>query len=92
MEGGRGGVGPNLTDNAWINQPEKTLFKNIFHVVDNGSPTNPAMIAFGKNGVLSGFDIQNVAAYVYHINQEQQPITPAQGGAVPQGTEANWEK
>lgn len=92
MEGGRGGVGPNLTDNAWINQPESTLFKNIFHIVDNGSPNNATMIAFGKNGVLSGFDIQNVAAYIYHINQEQQPITPAQGGAVPQGTEANWEK
>lgn len=92
MEGGRGGVGPNLTDNYWINQPEKTLFKNVFHMVENGSPNNPAMVAFGKNGQLSGFDIQNVAAYVYHINQEKQPITPAQGGAAPQGTPANWQK
>jgi cytochrome c oxidase cbb3-type subunit 3 len=50
------------------------------------------MQAFGKNGVLTGFDIQNVAAYIYHINQEQSPITPAQGGAAPQGTVANWEK
>ena len=91
-DGGKGGIGPNLTDNNWINQPEKTLFKNVFHVVENGSPNNPAMQAFGKNGVLTGFDIQNVAAYVYHINQEQSPITPAQGGAAPQGTTANWEK
>ncbi|WP_027375969.1 c-type cytochrome [Kaistella palustris] len=91
-EGGRGGIGPNLTDNAWINQPEKTLFKNVFHMVENGSPNNPAMQAWGKNGVLTGFDIQNVAAYVYHINQEQNPITPAEGGAAPQGTVANWEK
>lgn len=91
-DGGKGGIGPNLTDNHWINQPEATLFKNIFHMVENGSPNNPSMQAFGKNGVLTGFDIQNVAAYVYHINQEIQPITPEQGGADPQGTPANWEK
>lgn len=89
MAGGAGGIGPNLTDNFWINQPEKTLFKNVFHLVENGSPNNPAMRAFGKTGELSGFDIQNVAAYVYHINQEQKP---AVGGAAPQGTAANWEK
>lgn len=91
-DGGKGGIGPNLTDNAWINLPEKTLFKNVFHIVENGSPNNPTMQAWGKNGVLTGFDIQNVAAYVYHINQEQPPITQAQGGAAPQGTPANWEK
>ena len=92
MENGKGGVGPNLTDNSWINQPEKTLFKTVFHVVENGSPNNPTMVAFGKNGTLTGFDIQNVAAYIYHINQEKQPITTAEGGAAPQGTPANWEK
>ena len=91
-EGGKGGIGPNLTDNFWINQPEKTLFKNVFYMVENGSPNNPTMQAWGKNGVVSGFEIQQVAAYVYHINQEQAPITPAKGGAAPQGTEAHWEK
>ena len=91
-DGGKGGIGPNLTDNAWINQPEKTLFKNVFHLVENGSANNPTMQAFGKNGVLTGFDIQNVAAYIYHINQEQTPITPDKGGAAPQGTPANCEK
>lgn len=91
MEGGRGGIGPNLTDNFWHNQDEKTLFKNVFHVVENGV-TGTAMQAWGKNGVLTGNDIQNVAAYVYHINQEQAPITVAEGGAVPYGTEAHWEK
>lgn len=91
-DGGKGGIGPNLTDNFWINQPQKTLFKNIFHMVENGSQNNPSMQAWGKNGVLTGFDIQNVAAYVYHINQEQPPITPDKGGAAPQGTEAHWEK
>ncbi|MGC4128797.1 MAG: c-type cytochrome [Bergeyella sp.] len=91
MDGGKGGIGPNLTDKFWKNQPEKTLFKNVFHIVENGV-TGTAMQAWGKNGVLTGNDIQNVAAYVYHINQEQAPITQAQGGAAPQGTEANWEK
>ncbi len=92
MDAGKGGIGPNLTDNFWINQPEKTLFRTIFHMVEDGSPTNPTMQAWGKNGVLTGKDIEKVAAYVYHINQEQAPITPAQGGAAPQGTEAHWEK
>lgn len=91
-EGGKGGIGPNLTDNYWINQPEKTLFKNVFYMVENGSTNNPTMQAWGKNGVISGNDIEKVAAYVYHINQEQAPITEAQGGAAPQGTEAHWEK
>lgn len=91
-EGGRGGIGPNLTDNSWINQKEKTLFKNVFWIVENGSPNNPTMQAWGKNGIITGNDIQKVAAYVYHINQEQAPITPEQGGAAPQGTPANWEK
>jgi len=91
-EDGRGGIGPNLTDNYWINQPEKTLFKNVFHMDWNGSPNNPAMRPFGKNGEVSGAEIEKIAAYVYHINQEQSPITPAQGGAAPQGTEAHWEK
>ncbi len=91
-DGGKGGIGPNLTDNFWINQPEKKLFKNVFNMAWNGSPNNPAMRAFGKNGELSGNDIEKIAAYVYHINQEQPPITTAQGGAAPQGTEAHWEK
>ncbi|MBB6371043.1 cbb3-type cytochrome c oxidase N-terminal domain-containing protein [Chryseobacterium shigense] len=91
-EDGSGGIGPNLTDNYWINQPEKTLFKNVFHMDWNGSPTNPAMRAFGKNGEVSGAEIEKIAAYVYHINQEQPPVTQAQGGAAPQGTEAHWEK
>lgn len=91
-EDGSGGIGPNLTDKFWINQPEKTLFKNVFHMDWNGSPNNPAMRAFGKNGEVSGAEIEKIAAYVYHINQELPPVTEAQGGAAPQGTEAHWEK
>jgi len=91
MDGGKGGIGPNLTDNFWNNQDEKTLFKNVFHIVENGV-TGTAMQAWGKNGVLTGKDIEKVAAYVYHINQEQKPITVAEGGAAPYGKEAHWEK
>lgn len=90
-DGGRGGIGPNLTDNFWHNQPEKTLFKNVFHVVENGV-TGTAMQAWGKNGVLTGNDIQNVAAYVYSINQMKKPISVQEGGAPPYGDEAHWEK
>ena len=90
-DGGRGGIGPNLTDNYWHNQPEKTLFKNVFHIVENGV-TGTAMQAWGKNGVLTGNDIQNVAAYVYSINLLQKPITVAEGGAPPYGKEVKWEK
>ncbi len=92
MDGARGGVGPNLTDDHWINIKEKTVFKNVFWMVQNGSPNNPAMVGFGKNGILTGNDIEKVAAYIYHINQQQPPITPAQGGAEPKGTVAQWEK
>ena len=88
-EGGKGGIGPNLTDDYWINKPEKTLFKNVFYMVENGSKNDPTMQAWGKNGVLTGFDIEKVAAYVYHINQE---MPDASGGAAPQGEKAAWEK
>lgn len=91
-EDGSGGIGPNLTDAYWINQPEKTLFKTVFHMDWNGSPTNPAMRPFGKNGEVSGAEIEKIAAYVYHINQELPPVTKDKGGAAPQGTEAHWEK
>lgn len=89
---GGGGIGPNLTDDYWINQPEKTLFKNIFHMDWYGSPTNPAMRPMGENGEVSGKDIEKIAAFVYHINQEIPDVTPAQGGAAPQGEVVKWEK
>ncbi len=88
QDGGKGGIGPNLTDDFWKNQYEKDLFKNVFHIVENGVP-GTQMQAWGKNGILTGFDIEKVAAYVYHINQE---MPDAVGGAAPQGTKAVWEK
>lgn len=90
-EGGKGGIGPNLTDTHWINIKEKSLFKNVFWMLENGSPNNPAMRPFIKEGTISGRDAEKIAAYIYHINQEAAPITSAQGGATPQGEVAQWE-
>lgn len=91
-DAGKGGIGPNLTDKNWINIKEKSLFKNVFWMLENGSPNNPTMRPFVKDGTISGRDAEKVAAYIYHINQEQNPISVAQGGAAPQGEIANWEK
>lgn len=87
-EGGAGGIGPNLTDDNWINVKQKKLIQNVFHMVWNGSENNPAMRGFGKGGELTGNDIQKIASYVYNINQE---IPDINGGAAPQGEKATWE-
>ncbi|TDM00523.1 MAG: cytochrome C [Flavobacteriaceae bacterium] len=87
--GGAGSVGPNLTDDHWINTPEKELFKNIFHMVWNGSPTNPQMVAFGKSKKIPGRDLEKIAAYVYHINQD---IADAPKGKAAQGKKVVWEE
>lgn len=90
-EGGKGGIGPNLTDGFWINHNEKSLFKNVFWMLENGSPNNPTMRPFIKEGTITGRDAEKIAAYVYHINQEISPITEAKGGAAPQGEKIQWE-
>lgn len=90
-DGGKGGIGPNLTDEYWINIKEKSLFKNVFWMLENGSPNNPTMRPFIKDGTLTGRDAEKISAYVYHINQETTPITEAQGGAAPQGEQVKWE-
>lgn len=90
-DGGKGGIGPNLTDTHWINIKEKSLFKNVFWMLENGSPNNPTMRPFIKEGTITGRDAEKIAAYVYHINQETAPITQAQGGAAPQGEKVTWE-
>ncbi|WP_262149146.1 cbb3-type cytochrome c oxidase N-terminal domain-containing protein [Chryseobacterium foetidum] len=89
-DNGKGGIGPNLTDKYWINIQEKSLFKNVFWMLENGSPNNPTMRPFIKDGTISGRDAEKIAAYVYHINQEKAPITQKDGGAAPQGEVANW--
>lgn len=86
---GRGNIGPNLTDEYWINKEEKSLFKNIFHVLWYGSKNNPTMRAFGESGEIKGNDIQKIASFVYTINKEpKKPIH----GKDPQGDKVTWEE
>ncbi|MFL9835418.1 cbb3-type cytochrome c oxidase N-terminal domain-containing protein [Chryseobacterium terrae] len=91
-DGGKGGIGPNLTDTHWINIKEKSLFKNVFWMLENGSPNNPTMRPFIKEGTITGKDAEKIASYIYHINQEKSPITEKQGGAAPQGEIAKWQE
>lgn len=79
---GGGGIGPNLTDDHWVNKVQDDLFYNIYDIVYNGSPNNPQMRAFGQRGELTGLAIEKVASYVYYLNQEQPN---AEGGSAPQG-------
>jgi len=89
-EGGRGGIGPNLTDDYWINHEQEDVFHNVFWMIENGSPNNPSMRAFIKEGELTGRDAEKIAAYIYHINQEIPPLGSDKGGAIPQGSIAPW--
>ncbi len=82
---GGGGIGPNLTDDYWVNKVQDSLFYNIYDIVYNGSPKNPQMRPFGKKGELTGLAIQDVASYVYFMNQEEPTVTVNEGGAAPQG-------
>ncbi|MDO5510494.1 MAG: cbb3-type cytochrome c oxidase N-terminal domain-containing protein [Weeksellaceae bacterium] len=83
---GGGAAGPNLTDDAWINRVDEDLFRNIYKIVYDGSPNNPAMQAFGQTKQLTGLDVQAVASYVYYMNQvlENADGLPEQGEVVPQ--------
>lgn len=94
---GGGGIGPNLTDNNWINIEKDSLFQNVFYMVKNGSRNNKTMRAFGLSSEGSPAEIhpvkiQDVASYVYYMNQEIEPVTPEEGGAKPQGTIPPWVK
>lgn len=82
---GSGGIGPNLTDEYWVNKVQDSLFYNIYDIVYNGSPKNAQMRPFGKKGELTGLAIQDVASYVYFMNQEEPTIGVNEGGAAPQG-------
>ena len=82
---GGGGIGPNLTDDYWINHNQDSLFYNIYDIVYNGSPKNPQMRGFGKRKELTGLTIEKVASYVYYMNQEIPSVNVNEGGAAPQG-------
>ena len=72
---GGGLVGPNLTDEYWINGGG---IKNVFKLISEGSKNNPSMVAWNKN--LSSSDIQNIASYILTL-QGSKPAgaKPAEG-------------
>lgn len=82
---GGGGIGPNLTDDYWVNQTEGDLFKNIYNIIYNGSPSNAQMRPFGQKNELTGLAIEKVASYVYYLNQDAPEVSVSEGGAKPQG-------
>lgn len=59
---GGGIVGPNLTDEFWINGGG---IKNIFKVINEGSKNNPSMVAWGKT--LKSTDVRKVAGSVLSL-------------------------
>ncbi|XOD67872.1 MAG: cbb3-type cytochrome c oxidase N-terminal domain-containing protein [Flavobacteriales bacterium Tduv] len=86
---GSGSTGPNLTDEYWINTPEKELFKNVFYMVWNGSKKNPTMRGFGATGEVKGNDIEKISSYVYYINKNpNKPPNPN----LPQGGKVIWQE
>jgi cytochrome c oxidase cbb3-type subunit III len=72
---GGGIVGPNLTDEHWINGGG---IKNVFKLIAEGSKNNPTMVAWAKT--LGTKEVQNVASYVLSL-QGTKPTgaKPAEG-------------
>lgn len=87
-EGGIGGIGPNLTDEYWINTEKSNLIQNIFYLIWNGSKNNLTMRGFGVSGELNGIQIEKIANYVYYINKEKKHSKNY--GAPPQGKKIIW--
>lgn len=69
---GGGIVGPNLTDEYWINGGG---IKNVFKLIAEGSKTNPSMVGWAKT--LGTTEVQKVASYVLSL----QGTKPAGGKA-----------
>lgn len=72
---GGGVVGPNLTDEYWINGGG---IKNVFKLIAEGSKNNPTMVGWAKT--LGTTEVQKVASYVLSL----QGTKPA-GGKAPEG-------
>lgn len=72
---GGGTVGPNLTDDHWINGGG---IKNVFTLISEGSKNNPTMVAW--KSTLKPKEIQSVASYVLSL-QGTKPAggKPAEG-------------
>jgi cytochrome c oxidase cbb3-type subunit III len=73
---GQGGVGPNLTDNAWLHGGG---IKKIFHTITLGVPQK-GMIAWNKQ--LNPLQIQQVASYVLSLKGTNPPNAKAPQGEI----------
>ena len=74
---GGGLVGPNLTDEYWINGGG---IKNVFKLISEGSKNNPSMVAWNKN--LSSSDIQNIASYILTLQGSKPAGAKAAEGEI----------
>jgi cytochrome c oxidase cbb3-type subunit 3 len=73
MENGRGGAGPNLTDNAWIYGGDiKAVFKTISDGTSNGMAK--------WSDIIKADEIQSVASYILQLDYVAPP-----DGIAPQG-------
>lgn len=73
-EDGRGEIGPNLTDKAWIYGGD---IKDVYKVIKLGAPKGmPA-----HESTFNPIEIQQVASYVLHLEE----ISEADGGKAPEG-------
>lgn len=69
-EGGAGGIGPNLTDDYWINGGG---IKNVFNTISEGGRPGKGMIAWKTNFKPS--EIAQVASYVLSLHGTN-PVDP----------------
>jgi cytochrome c oxidase cbb3-type subunit 3 len=74
---GGGLVGPNLTDDQWINGGG---IKNVFKLISEGSKNNPSMVAWNKT--LSSKDIQSIASYILTLKGSNPAGAKAAEGEV----------
>lgn len=73
MENGRGGAGPNLTDNTWIYGND---IKNVFKTISDG--TQNGMAKWGD--IIKAEEIQAVSSYILKLDYVAPP-----DGKMPEG-------
>lgn len=59
---------------------------------ENGSPNNPAMRAFIKEGVITGKDAEKLQHTFITLIRRYLRLHKHKGGAAPQGEVAPWVK
>ena len=74
---GGGIVGPNLTDDHWINGGG---IKNVFKLIAEGSKNNPSMVGWAKT--LGTTEVQKVASYVLTLQGTKPAGAKAAEGEV----------